>query len=197
MIGRVRRVPSPALVISVIALVVAIGGGTFAIASSDSKQDKKIAKKVVNKLAPSLSVKHATTADRARPRPPPPGQIQRATPTRSEAPPPGPMNRGLSGRWLTKKETSSRSRAESRSTPNTPQEASTTSASVGAWPTGRSRSFHTMGMVVSRATQAQPCAVATASPVVSIAPSTERTTRTISSSGCRAAPGPMRRLAST
>ena len=65
MIGRVRRVPSPALVISVIALVVAVGGGTFAIASSDSKQDKKIAKKVVNKLAPSLSVKHATTADRA------------------------------------------------------------------------------------------------------------------------------------
>ena len=62
MIGRVRRVPSPALVISVIALVVAIGGGTFAIASSDSKQDKKIAKKVVNKLAPNLSVKHATTA---------------------------------------------------------------------------------------------------------------------------------------
>ena len=65
MIGRVRRVSSPALVISVIALVVAIGGGTFAIASSDNKQDKKIAKKVVNKLAPSLSVKHATTADRA------------------------------------------------------------------------------------------------------------------------------------
>lgn len=61
-----RRVPSPALVIAVIALVVAVGGGTFAIASSsDGKQDKKIAKKVVRKAAPSLSVLHAKTADQA------------------------------------------------------------------------------------------------------------------------------------
>jgi hypothetical protein len=59
------RVPSPALVIAVIALVVAVGGGTFAIASSDSKQDKKIAKKVVRKAPPILSVLHAKTADQA------------------------------------------------------------------------------------------------------------------------------------
>lgn len=59
------RVPSPALVISVIALVIAVGGGAFAVASSDSKQDKKIAKKVVKKMAPSLSVSHAKTADQA------------------------------------------------------------------------------------------------------------------------------------
>src|SRR5262245_1591979 len=65
MIGRIRGAISPALVISVIALVVAIGGGTFAIASSQSKQEKKIATKVVRKLAPSLSVTHAKTADRA------------------------------------------------------------------------------------------------------------------------------------
>jgi len=60
-----RKFPSPALVISVIALIVAVGGGTFAIASSDNKQDKKIAKKTVRKLAPNLSVLHAKTADQA------------------------------------------------------------------------------------------------------------------------------------
>jgi hypothetical protein len=61
--------PSPALVISAIALVVAVGGGTFAIASSDNKKDKKIAKKVANKQikkkAPNLKVKHAKNAAHA------------------------------------------------------------------------------------------------------------------------------------
>jgi hypothetical protein len=70
MLGRIRRLPSPALVISAIALIVAVGGGTFAIAaSSDKKQDTKIARKVANKQitkrAPKLSVKHATSADSA------------------------------------------------------------------------------------------------------------------------------------
>jgi hypothetical protein len=63
-----RRLPSPALVISVLALIVAVGGGAFAIAASESKQDRKIARiarKAVRKLAPKLSVKHAQTAGSA------------------------------------------------------------------------------------------------------------------------------------
>jgi hypothetical protein len=69
---RLKRLPSPALVISVIALILAVGGGTFAIAAlsqHDKKVVKKIAKKVANKQistkAPSLSVNHANTADSA------------------------------------------------------------------------------------------------------------------------------------
>jgi hypothetical protein len=70
MLDRLRRLPSPALVISAIALVFAVGGGTFAIAaSSGSGQTKKIAKKVANQQinlrASSLSVSHAKTADSA------------------------------------------------------------------------------------------------------------------------------------
>jgi len=63
MLTKIRRLPTPALVISVIALVVAVGGGAFAIASGDKQQDKKIAKKAIKKAAPGLSVKHASTAD--------------------------------------------------------------------------------------------------------------------------------------
>jgi hypothetical protein len=59
----------PALAISAVALIVAVGGGTFAIASSSGGQVKKIAKKVadrqIKKRAPRLSVRHATTADEA------------------------------------------------------------------------------------------------------------------------------------
>lgn len=69
MLGRIRRFPSPALVISAIALVLAVGGGTFAIAASGGGQVKKVAKKVadqqINLRAPSLSVGHAKTADQA------------------------------------------------------------------------------------------------------------------------------------
>jgi hypothetical protein len=69
MLRRIRRLPSPALVISVIALIAAVGGGTFAFAISDKKSDKRIAKKVANKQitkrAPNLSVNHASTADNA------------------------------------------------------------------------------------------------------------------------------------
>lgn len=64
-----RRLPSPALIVSVIALIVAVGGGSFALANSDNKQDKKIARKVANKLitkrAPKLSVNHSSSADTA------------------------------------------------------------------------------------------------------------------------------------
>jgi hypothetical protein len=58
--------PSPALVISFLALTLALGGGAFALSSSDRKTDRRIAtgvaKKVVRRLAPKLSVRHATTA---------------------------------------------------------------------------------------------------------------------------------------
>jgi hypothetical protein len=66
---RIRRLPSPALVISAIALIVAVGGGTFAIASLSKPKVKKIAKSVANKQikrqAPALSVDHAKTAGSA------------------------------------------------------------------------------------------------------------------------------------
>jgi|GEM_PF-2052629 len=69
MIQRIRKLPSPALAISVIALILAVGGGTFAIASNDNKQDRRIAKKVANKQitkrAPKLFVKHAKSANSA------------------------------------------------------------------------------------------------------------------------------------
>ncbi|MDX6638398.1 MAG: hypothetical protein QOJ01_1909 [Solirubrobacterales bacterium] len=65
MINRIRSMPSPALVLAVIALIVAVGGGTFAIASGSSKQIKKIADKEIKKKAPKLSVKHAKSADKA------------------------------------------------------------------------------------------------------------------------------------
>ena len=61
------RAPSPAFVVSLIALFVALGGtslaATKAIAAKhkDAKQDTAL----VKKLAPSLSVKHAATADNA------------------------------------------------------------------------------------------------------------------------------------
>jgi hypothetical protein len=62
-----RRTPSPAVVISIIALAFAVGGG-FAVAKkhhSDAKSDKKIANKQITKRAPGLSVAHAKTADNA------------------------------------------------------------------------------------------------------------------------------------
>jgi hypothetical protein len=50
---------------SVLALIVAVGGGAFAIGASTSKQDRRIARKTVRNLAPKLSVKHAQAADNA------------------------------------------------------------------------------------------------------------------------------------
>jgi hypothetical protein len=69
MLTRIRRLPSPAFVIASIALILAVGGGSFALAITDKKSDKKIAKKVANKQitkrAPSLSVAHANSAGTA------------------------------------------------------------------------------------------------------------------------------------
>jgi len=69
MLHKVRRLPSPAIVISAIALIVAVGGGSFAIASLNSGKVKRIAKKAANKQitkrAPGLSVSHANSANTA------------------------------------------------------------------------------------------------------------------------------------
>jgi hypothetical protein len=63
------RLPSPALVISFIALVVAVGGGTLAVAALTKPKVKTIAKaqanKQIDRRAPGLSVSHADTADKA------------------------------------------------------------------------------------------------------------------------------------
>jgi hypothetical protein len=60
------RLPSPALVISIIALTAAVGGGTFAIAALNGDKVKEIARnqanKVLEKKGPDLSVAHANTA---------------------------------------------------------------------------------------------------------------------------------------
>ena len=70
MLSRLRRLPSPALVIASIALIVAVGGGSFALAISDTKSDKRIAKRVaikqIRRLEHSLQVKHARIARRAK-----------------------------------------------------------------------------------------------------------------------------------
>jgi len=58
------RLPSPALVLSMVALILVLGGTAFA-ASTALHTDKKADTKLVKKLAPSLSVKHAETANSA------------------------------------------------------------------------------------------------------------------------------------
>ena len=56
------RLPNPALVISLVTLSLVLGGTAVAATTSgDNKEDTKL----VKALAPSLSVKHATTADSA------------------------------------------------------------------------------------------------------------------------------------
>jgi hypothetical protein len=64
MFKRRSRLPSPALVISMIALSLVLGGTAFAAATTTHK-DKKADTKLIKKLAPSLSVKHAKTAGSA------------------------------------------------------------------------------------------------------------------------------------
>jgi hypothetical protein len=61
------RAPSPALVISLIALFVALGGTSLAATKvlAAKHKDAKADTSLVKKLAPSLSVKHAKTADSA------------------------------------------------------------------------------------------------------------------------------------
>jgi len=57
------------LVIASIALVLAVGGGSAALALTDKQSDKRIAKRVANKQitkrAPGLSVNHANSANTA------------------------------------------------------------------------------------------------------------------------------------
>ncbi len=69
MFARIRQVPSPALIIAVIALIAAVGGGSFAIASLGGGKVKKIARRQANKQitkrAADLSVAHAASADTA------------------------------------------------------------------------------------------------------------------------------------
>lgn len=60
-----KRLPSPALVISVIALVVAVGGGAYAIGAATNKTIKKIVNRQITKRAPGLSVKQAESAESA------------------------------------------------------------------------------------------------------------------------------------
>lgn len=64
---RLSRAPGPAFVISLIALFLALGGTSFAATKviTAKHKDKKADTKLVKVLAPSLSVKHAKTADSA------------------------------------------------------------------------------------------------------------------------------------
>src|SRR6478672_2182413 len=64
MFKRRFRLPSPALVISMVTLSLVLGGTAFA-ASTATHKDKKADTKLIKKLAPTLSVKHASTADSA------------------------------------------------------------------------------------------------------------------------------------
>ena len=64
MFKRRFRLPSPALVISMITLSLVLGG-TAVAASTAKHKDKKADIKLIKKLAPTLSVKHAKTANSA------------------------------------------------------------------------------------------------------------------------------------
>ncbi len=57
--------PSPAMIVAIVALIVALGGTAIAGGFITKKKAKKIARNQVNKLAPGLSVSHAKTADSA------------------------------------------------------------------------------------------------------------------------------------
>jgi hypothetical protein len=62
------RTPSPALVISLVALFVALGGTSLAASkaiATGHHKDKKADTRLIKKLAPKLSVKHAKTANSA------------------------------------------------------------------------------------------------------------------------------------
>lgn len=64
MFKRRFRLPSPALVISMVTLSLVLGG-TAVAASTAKHKDKKADIKLIKKLAPTLSVKHAKTANSA------------------------------------------------------------------------------------------------------------------------------------
>src|SRR4051794_23756662 len=67
MFKRRFRLPSPALVISMVTLSLVLGGTAFAASGvvTAKHKDAKADTKLVKKLAPSLSVKHAKTANSA------------------------------------------------------------------------------------------------------------------------------------
>jgi hypothetical protein len=69
MCGSLLRRPSPGLVLACVALFVALGGGAYAATSSDTKSEKKIAKKAAkayfNANIGGASVSHANTANSA------------------------------------------------------------------------------------------------------------------------------------
>src|SRR5215471_12483473 len=58
------HLPSPALVVSMVALSLVLGG-TAVAATTATHKDARADSALVKKLAPSLSVKHAKTADNA------------------------------------------------------------------------------------------------------------------------------------
>ena len=64
MLRRHFRLPSPALVISMVALALVLGG-TAVAATVGADPDAKADTKLVKNLAPTLSVKHAKSADTA------------------------------------------------------------------------------------------------------------------------------------
>jgi hypothetical protein len=64
MFTRRFRLPSPALVVSMVALCVVLGGSVAAASTATHSGNKAIVK-LIKKLAPSLSVKHAKTAGSA------------------------------------------------------------------------------------------------------------------------------------
>ena len=64
MFKRRFRLPSPALVVSMVTLSLVLGG-TAVAATTSTHKDARADSALVKKLAPSLSVKHAKTADNA------------------------------------------------------------------------------------------------------------------------------------
>ena len=67
MFKRRFRLPSPALVLSMVALSIVLGGTAFAagVTKAPKHADAKADKALIGKMAPSLGVKHANTADSA------------------------------------------------------------------------------------------------------------------------------------
>src|SRR3954462_9042409 len=68
MFKRRFHLPSPALVISMVTLSIVLGGTAFAASGvvTAKHKDAKADTKLIKKLAPSLSVKHAKTANSAK-----------------------------------------------------------------------------------------------------------------------------------
>ncbi len=60
-----KRLPSPALLISIVALVLAVGGGAYAIGASTNKTIRKIVNRQITRRAPRLSVRHAVSTGSA------------------------------------------------------------------------------------------------------------------------------------